>query len=113
MDRRRRTERPGQTRLQERGRLVRPAQPPWFERARAELEGEDAEGFFRRDAPAGPTRPAEGSDEGPPVGRALPAARPAGRRRERLLGSPAAVRRAILLAEILAPPKALRRGDDA
>ena len=109
MDRRQRPAQPVRT-LQERGRLVRPAQPPWFERGRADLEGEDAEAFFRG---AEPPRPDEGAGAAPPTERA-----PAPRRTDtpslrRLLGSRAAVRRAILLAEVLAPPRALRRADDS
>ncbi len=110
MDRRQRPAQPARTRLQERGRLVRPAQPPWFERGRADLEGEDAEGFFRG---AEPPRPAEGPGTAPPAEPAPSPRRTDTHPRRRLLGSRAAVRRAILLAEILAPPRALRRADDS
>ena len=109
MDRRQRPIQPGQTRLQERGRPVRPAQPPGRERGRADLEGEDAEGFSRGDEPA---RPAEKLGPAPPTERAPSPGRPDSRRRGHLLGSRAAVRRAMLLAEVLAPPRSLRRADD-
>ncbi len=91
-------------------RRQRPAQPPWFERTRADLEGEDAEGVFRS---AEPPRPADAMGETPPDGVAPPPRRSAPHRRRRLLGSRAAVRQAILLAEVLGPPKALRRADDS
>ena len=110
MDRRQRPIQPGQTRLQERGRLVRPAQPPWFERGRADLVGEDAEGYFRG---AEPPHLPEGAGATPPAERAPSPGRQDTHRRGRLLGSRAAVRRAVLLAEVLAPPRALRRADDS
>ena len=109
MDRRQRPAQPVRT-LQERGRLVRPAQPPWFERGRADLEGEDAEGFFRG---AEPPRPAEGPGPAPRAEPAPSLRRPDTHLRRRLLGSRTAVRQAILLAEVLGPPCALRRADDS
>ena len=109
MDRRQRPAQPVRT-LQERGRLVRPDQTPWFERGRVDLEGEDAEAFFRG---AEPPRPAEGAGAALPAERAPVPRRPDTHRRRRLLGSRAAVRQAILLAEVLGPPRALRRTDDS